>query len=102
MEVLPIDIIGLVSVIMGTSIVLIPVAGLTARYALKPLVEALGRYVAMKGTEDSVRIVERRMDLLEQQIDDMQSSVERLVEVSEFDASLRASEVPQELPKDTG
>lgn len=92
MDVLPIDLIGLVSVIMGVSVVLIPVAGLTARYVLKPVVTALGRYLEVKGTEESVQIVERRLLLLEQQIDDMQGSLRRLVEVSEFDARLRAGQ----------
>ena len=88
----PVDLVALVSVIMGISIVLIPVIGLTARFALKPVVEALGRYAGMKGTEESLRIAERRLALIEQQIADMQSSLDRLVEVSEFDARLRAGE----------
>lgn len=89
MNVLPIDFVALVAVIMGISIVLIPVAGLTARYALKPIVEALGKYFQGKGTEESVRIVERRLALLEQQLDEVQVSINRLVEVSRFDAKLR-------------
>lgn len=90
MEVLPIDIVGLVAVIMGISIVLIPIMGLTARYALKPVVEVMGRYLRGRDIKESVQIVERRLALLEQQLDDMQGSLGRLVEVSEFDAQLRA------------
>ncbi len=92
MNVLPIDFVALVSVIMGISIVLIPVAGLTAHYALKPIVEAFGRYLEGKGTEESVKLVERRLHLLEQQLDEVQGSVNRLVEVSEFDARLESGE----------
>ena len=65
MPVLPIDLTALVAVIMGTSIVLVPVIGLTARFALKPTVEALGRFFEGKGTEESVTIVERRLALVE-------------------------------------
>jgi len=89
MNVLPIDFVALVAVIMGISIVLIPVAGLTARYALKPVVEPLRQYFQSKGTEESVRIVERRLALLEQQLDEVQVSINRLVEASRFDARLR-------------
>ncbi len=90
MQVLPIDIVGLVAVIMGISVVLIPVMGLTARYALKPVVEVMDQYLRSKDTKESVQIVERRLALLEQHLDDMQGSLGRLVEVSEFDAQLRA------------
>ncbi len=94
MSVLPIDFVALISVIMGISIVLIPVAGLTARYALKPIVDALGRYFEGKGTEEAAKIAERRLTLLEQQIDEMQGTLNRLVEVSEFNASLRGGGGP--------
>ena len=97
MNVLPIDFVALISVIMGISVVLIPVAGLTARYALKPVVDALGRYLQGQGTEDSIKIVERRLGLLEQQLDEVQGSMNRLVEVSEFDARLRRGETSDAL-----
>lgn len=103
MEVLPIDIVGLVAVIMGISIVLIPVMGLTARYALKPIVSVMDRYLHGKDTEESVRIFERRLALLEQQLDDVQGSLGRLVEVSEFDARLRAvSDLEEDPPRIQG
>lgn len=105
MNVLPIDFVALVSVIMGISIVLIPVAGLTARYALKPIVEALGRYFEGKGSDEATKITERRLALLEQQIDEMQGALNRLVEVSEFHASLRGAGRPSALgpgPDDAG
>ncbi len=92
MQVLPIDFVALVAVIMGVSIVLIPVAGLTARYALKPIVEAIGRYFEGQGTQESIQIVERRLGLLEHQLDELQGSLNRLVEVSEFDARLRGAD----------
>ena len=90
MEVLPVDVVGLVAVIMGISVVLIPIVGLTARYAIKPVVSVMDRYLHGRDTEESVQIVERRLALLEQQIDDVQGSLRRLIEVSEFDAQLRA------------
>lgn len=99
MNVLPIDFVALVSVIMGISIVLIPVAGLTARYALKPVVDALGRYLEGKGSEEATKITDRRLALLEQQIEEMQGALNRLVEVSEFNESLRGARRPGALPR---
>ena len=61
MPVLPIDITAIVAVIMGISIVLVPVIGVTARFALKPLVQSMGHFFQSRTTEDTVRLLERRM-----------------------------------------
>ena len=86
----PIDLVALISVIMGISIVLIPVIGLTARFALKPTVEALGRFFEARGTEESIALMERRMALLEQHVEVLESSLHRIEEVSDFHAQLKA------------
>jgi len=88
MQILPIDLTALVAVIMGVSIVLVPVIGLTARFALKPTVEALGRFFEHKGLDESVHIMERRLALMEQQIETMEGTVKRLAEVTEFHRQL--------------
>ncbi len=88
MPVAPIDLVSLVAVIMGISVVLIPVIGLTARFALKPTVEALGRFFETKGSEEIVRILERRVALLEQQVEHLEGTQARLEEVSEFNKEL--------------
>lgn len=90
MDVLPVDLVALVSVIMGISVVLFPVIGLTIRFALKPTVEALGRFFEHKGLGDNVQIMERRMALMEQQIQSLESSIAQLVEVTEFHNQLRS------------
>lgn len=90
MDVLPIDIVALVSVILGISIVLVPVIGLTARFALKPVVEALARVFESRSVDETVRILERRLELQEQQLDALQGSVDKLSETQEFDRQLAA------------
>lgn len=90
MEVLPVDIVALVSAILGISVVLVPVIGLTARFALKPLVEALARVFESRSADETVRILERRLELQEQQIDSLQSTVDKLTEAQEFDRQLAA------------
>jgi hypothetical protein len=66
MDVLPIDLTALLAIFMGVSIVLVPVIGITARFALKPTVEALD------------------------------GSVKRLAEVAEFHRALNSGEKPRE------
>lgn len=96
MEVLPIDLTSVIAVIMGTSIVLIPVIGLTARFALKPTVEALSRVFEGRSKDETVLMLERRVALLEQQVDAVEGSVGRLAETSNFDAQLRSGEAPKQ------
>ena len=89
-SVLPIDLTALLAVFMGVSIVLVPVIGITARFALKPTVEALSRFFDRKGSDEAISILERRMALIEQQLESIDSSVQRLVESAEFDEKLAA------------
>ena len=87
---MPIDVTALLAVFMGISIVLIPVLGITARFALKPTVEALSRFFDRRGSEEVISILERRMGLMEQQIESIEANVDRLVEMSEFHHELRS------------
>jgi hypothetical protein len=89
MQVLPIDLTAIVGTIMALSVVVIPVIGLTARFALKPTVEALSRFFEGRGQEESTRILERRIALLEQQVDVLENGLRRVEEVTEFDHRLR-------------
>jgi len=86
--ILPIDLTALLSVFMGISVVLIPVLGITARFALKPTVEALSRFFDRKGSDETISILERRMALMEQQLESIESNVQRLTDTTEFDQKL--------------
>jgi hypothetical protein len=88
MPVAPVDLVGLVATIMGISVILIPVIGLTARFALKPTVEALGKFFETKGSEEIVRLLERRVALLEQQVEYMEGHIRELEDVSTFHREL--------------
>ncbi len=95
MEVLPVDIVALVSAILGISIVLVPVIGLTARFALKPVVEALARVFESRSVDETVRILERRVELQEQQIEALQASLKQVTETQDFDRQLSATRAIQ-------
>lgn len=90
MQILPIDLTSLVATILGISIVLVPVIGITARFALKPTVEALSRLFEHRGLDDTVHILERRIELQEHQIDALEATVRRLGEVTDFNRELLA------------
>ncbi|RMH13617.1 MAG: hypothetical protein D6701_12140 [Gemmatimonadetes bacterium] len=84
----PIDLTELVAVFMGISVVLVPIIGLTARFALKPTVEALGRLFEGRGRDEALQLLERRLGLMEHQMEAMEHSLRSLAEVREFDRSL--------------
>jgi hypothetical protein len=92
MQIAPIDLTSLVATIMGISIVLIPVIGITARFALKPTVEALSRFLHTKELDESVNILERRMSLVENQLESMDNSLRRIADVTEFHHALDKGE----------
>lgn len=90
MQILPIDVTALVSVILGISIVLIPVLGLTARYALKPTVEALSKLFENRSRDEQLQILDRRLELQEQEIAMLSQTVRGLTEAREFDRALES------------
>ncbi len=89
MQIMPIDLTAIIAVIMGISVVLIPVIGLTARFALKPVVEALSKVFESRGMDESLQITERRIALLESQMETLENSMNRLEDTASFDAQLR-------------
>jgi hypothetical protein len=92
-NVLPIDLTALAGIFFGSLMVLIPIAGVTARFALKPIVESLARLKDSGSKGEAVEMLERRMALLEQEvqaISSMREDVSRVVEELEFHRKLAA------------
>jgi hypothetical protein len=92
--VMPIDVTAVIAVVMGMLVVLIPIAGVTARFALKPIAEAVARMREAQGASQALGLVEQRLALLEQQMSNLESDVKRIEDVTEFDRQLRSG--PQE------
>lgn len=93
----PVNIVGLVAVVMGLLAVLIPIAGLTARFALKPVVEAIARMRESGTTNETIKLLERRIALLEQEqqvLLEMRNDVDRLSEAVDFQKRLSTPEKP--------
>ena len=91
MQILPVDLTSLVAVILGISIVLIPVMGLTARFALQPVVTALAKVFDVRDSEETLRIIERRVELQEQEIDMLRQALRSLTEGREFERQLAST-----------
>ena len=87
------DLTGLIAVLGGLLLVLIPIAGLTARFALKPLIESIAAAMqARQGTAgESLAAVERRMASLEAEVSSLRTDLVRLGDGRDFDRKLAAS-----------
>ena len=75
MPVLPIDITAIVAVIMG-----------------KPFVQSMGHFFQSRTAEETVRLLERRMPLLEQHMETMDTAVQRLSDAADFHSELRSGQ----------
>jgi hypothetical protein len=84
--------IPLAGVFFGSLMFLIPIAGLTARFALKPVLEAARSYREKQSGFDAreVALLRQRIELLEQQQQSLEGSVERLSEARDFERRLAA------------
>jgi len=74
-----------IAIIVG---VLVPVFGLTWRFALRPTLQSRTQL----DDEAPARLQSERIDHMERQIDEMESLVRRLVEATEFDRRLKSGE----------
>ena len=84
------DLTGLVAVTLGCLIVLVPIAGITARFALKPIVESFARMreVQSGSTGRELGVLEQRVALLEQQFQNLEGSIKQIGDLKEFDRQL--------------
>lgn len=76
--------IPILAIVLGSLTVLIPIAGLTARFALKPILEALTQYRASQGQDRVVQMLEQRISLLEEQQHGTERALARVLEDHEF------------------
>jgi len=90
-------VVAMTAIVLGSLMFLIPIAGITARIALKPLTEALARYREMQGDKAAAELTERRVSLLEEQLHSMDRSLRDLVEASEFNRELQSGPRRQSL-----
>lgn len=60
--------IPILAILMGGLLLLVPIAGLTLRFALKPVLESLGPLRDLKLQGQELRLLEQRLSLLEEQM----------------------------------
>jgi siroheme synthase len=68
MEIQPVDLTALIPAVLGVLIVLVPVMGWTARFAIKPIVEALARAREAGAPSREVELLAARVRELEEEV----------------------------------
>ncbi len=69
MDIKPVDLTEMLGVVMGISIVLIPIMAIATRFAFKPLFEALMKLWATRDGVERISVLERRVAMLERQLE---------------------------------
>ena len=79
----PLDLVPIVGIIMGTLTVLVPVSLIALRFAIKPIAEAIA-ITRSNVAPAELSIMKDRIALLEQQLSGMDSEVNRISEAVDF------------------
>jgi hypothetical protein len=74
----------ILAILVTGAAVLIPIVGITARFALKPVVEAFARLKESQGAGERQALMEQRIALLEEQLHAMERDQARLLEEADF------------------
>jgi hypothetical protein len=82
--------IPILAILFAGLIILVPVLGLTIRFALKPAIEAFQQLRSSQGDARELAVLEQRTSLLEQQLNQIESALQRLEAAQEFDRRLLA------------
>ena len=80
---------AVLAVLLGGITVLIPVVGLTLRFALRPVLETWARLRSTPTPDSQTELLARQMSLLEAELQQVQHAVQGLVEAQDFQHSLQ-------------
>jgi hypothetical protein len=84
-------IVAITAILIGGMVIILPLAGLVARFALKPLIDSYAQVRESAEGGDSLRTLERRLDLLEEQVQLLERDNSRLLDAAEFQRRLESA-----------
>ena len=74
----------IIIILVSGLIVFTPVAGLTLRFALKPLVDSMARLMEIRSRKDDADLLDKRVALLEQELGAARTELKELRDRDEF------------------
>jgi hypothetical protein len=87
----PQELAALIALLFAGTIVLVPVLALSARFALKPVIEAIAR---LKQSGSDATLQDRRIALLEAEVQHLGAAVQQFAEVEDFRRQLGVPSPP--------
>ncbi|MDB4949761.1 MAG: hypothetical protein JWM27_2410 [Gemmatimonadetes bacterium] len=84
------EMIGMVAVVLGGLSILTPIVAFSARYALRPIVDSLLVLRESQGNDRVANLQDRRIAVLESEIQSLQHTVQSLSEADDFRRQLAA------------
>lgn len=82
--------IPITAIVMGSLMLLIPIAAFSLRFAIKPVMEAIAKSREISGGARELTVLEQRVALLEQHYQSLEHDFARVSEVKEFERKLSA------------
>jgi hypothetical protein len=82
--------IPIIAILIGGTMFIVPIAGFTARFALKPLVESYAKLQGGNVSSERIAHMERRLALLEEQVNTLERENTRLLDEADFQRKLEA------------
>jgi hypothetical protein len=74
----------ILAILMGGLIIFTPVAGMTLRFALKPLVDSIARLMEARSRKDDSELLAKRIALLEQELSLTRKELDEIRDRDEF------------------
>jgi hypothetical protein len=88
----------ILAMLLTTMVVFVPVAGLTMRFALKPIVDSIARLMEARAQTATSELLEKRLALVEQELQAMRAEVARVVERGDFYDKLAVERLADHVP----
>ena len=88
---------GILAILLAGIIILVPVFGLTLRFALRPAIEAWTKLRSENAAPEHTQLLSRQISLLEAELQQVQQTLERLVEIQEFQRQLDSDHPAEKL-----
>ena len=88
----------ILAMLLTAMVIFVPVAGLTMRFALKPIVDSIARLMEARAQSAASELLEKRLALVEQELQAMRAEVARVVERGDFYDRLAVERLAERVP----
>jgi hypothetical protein len=89
----------ILAMLLTAMVVFVPVAGLTMRFALKPIVDSIARLMEVRAQNGASELLEKRLALVEQELQAMRAEVSRVIERGDFYDRLAVERLAERVPE---